>query len=162
MKAMHEYFCRFARWTARVLGHPFAFAAAVLAVVIWAAFGPVFHYNENWQLLINTGTTILTFLMVFLLQNTQGRDARAVQIKLDELIRAVKGARNELIDLENLSEEELTRYCAEFQEIHLRYAKVLEKHGKTVSLKAAVAEVTPEQKRRITSRRRRPEAARAT
>ncbi len=157
--SVNEYFCRFARSTAQILGHPLAFVVALLSVITWALLGPTFHYNETWQLWINTGTTILTFLMVFLLQNTQSRDARAAQIKLDELLRAVKGARNELINIENLSEEELSRYCSEFEDLHLRYAKVLGKRGKTVSLKAAVAEVTPEQKRRITSRRRRAEPA---
>ena len=91
-----------------------------------AALGPRLHYSENWQLWINTMTTILTFLMVFLLQHSQNRDTRAVQLKLDELLRAINGARNEFIDLENLSEQELAKYCREFQELHLRYARLIE------------------------------------
>lgn len=87
--------------------------------------------------------------MVFLLQHTQNRDSRATQLKLDELVRAVKGARNELIDIENLSEAEFRRYCTEFQELHLRYAKVVKKDGERIALKATLAEVTPEQKSRI-------------
>lgn len=127
---MNALFCRFARATALAVAHPVAFMLAVLTVVVWAATGPMLHYSENWQLIINTGTTILTFLMVFLLQNTQNRDSRAVQVKLDELIRAISGARNEMIDLENLSDEELTRYCEEFQLYHVNYAKELKERGK--------------------------------
>ena len=124
---MRELFSKFARTVAALAGHPAAFAAAVLGVVVWAALGPRLHYSENWQLWINTMTTILTFLMVFLLQHSQNRDTRAVQLKLDELLRAINGARNEFIDLENLSEQELAKYCREFQELHLRYARLIEK-----------------------------------
>lgn len=95
---------------------------AVLAVLGWAVCGPITHYSEIWQLWINTSTTILTFLMVFLLQNAQMRDTKAVHVKMDELIRAVQGARNELIDLENMSEAELDRYCAEFSRLHRHYS----------------------------------------
>lgn len=124
---MRELFSKFARGVSALAGHPAAFAAALFGVLLWAALGPRLHYSENWQLWINTATTILTFLMVFLLQHSQNRDARAVQLKLDELLRAVTGARNEFIDLENLSEEELARYCREFQDLHLRYARVIQK-----------------------------------
>jgi low affinity Fe/Cu permease len=92
----------FARRSSMVLGSAWAFASAILTIVIWGLTGPTFHYSDTWQLIINTGTTIVTFLMVFLIQNTQNRDAKAVHLKLDEVIRALKGARNELIDLENL------------------------------------------------------------
>ncbi|MEY2480675.1 MAG: hypothetical protein QOI04_1602 [Verrucomicrobiota bacterium] len=107
----------FARRSSRVLGSAWAFAAAILIIVIWGMTGPTFHYSDTWQLIINTGTTIVTFLMVFLIQNTQNRDAKAVHLKLDELIRAVKDARNELVDLEELSDEELRKLERQFQGI---------------------------------------------
>ncbi len=129
MKPIHEYFSRLSRTVALWVAHPLAFALAVASVLVWAALGPLLHYSDSWQLVINTSTTILTFLMVFLLQNTQNRDSRALQVKLDELIRAVEGARNEMIDLEDLSEEELTRYSQEFHDLHLHYAKELEQRG---------------------------------
>lgn len=120
-----EAFSRFARFLAVRLGHPLTFAAAVLLVAGWALLGPALRYSENWQLFINTSTTILTFLMVFVLQNTQNHDSRAAQVKLNELLRSIKGARNELIDLENLTEYELARYAEEFRELHEHYVKVL-------------------------------------
>ncbi len=110
-------FARFARWTARAAGRPASFAAAVAVVVLWLATGPLFHFSDTWQLVINTGTTIVTFLMVFLIQSTQNRDAQAVQIKLDELIRAVEGAHNALLDLEELTEEDLDRLRARYEEL---------------------------------------------
>lgn len=100
-------FNRVARWTANRSGHPFTFVLALLVVLTWAVTGPLFHYSDTWQLVINTGTTICTFLMVFLIQNTQNRDSVAMQLKLDELIRAVEGAHNVLLDLEELDQEEL-------------------------------------------------------
>jgi low affinity Fe/Cu permease len=93
------------------------FALACLVIVGWAVTGPMFHYSDTWQLVINTGTTIVTFLMVFLIQNTQNRDARAMHLKLDELIRAVKGARNKLVELEEMSDEELDHLHEEFQRV---------------------------------------------
>jgi len=138
---MQELFSRFARAVSALAAHPLSFVLAAGGVFLWALAGPHLHYSETWQLWINTSTTILTFLMVFLLQHSQNRDARAVQVKLDELIRAAKGARNELIDLENLSEEELTRYCREFQDLHLRSVKVLEKRGKHLEVTAGAAAV---------------------
>lgn len=124
---MHDFFVRLARWSSNLVAHPVAFITAVASVIIWSAFGPVFHYSDAWQFIINTSTTILTFLMVFLLQNTQNRDSRAMQVKLDELLRAVKGARTELVDLENVTEAELARYSDEFKKLHLRYAGALAK-----------------------------------
>jgi low affinity Fe/Cu permease len=118
---MIELFGRLARSTSSALGHPIAFALAVAIVVAWALTGPAFGYSETWQLIVNTGTTILTFLMLFLVQNTQNRDARAMHLKLDELLRALKGARNEMIDLENLTEVEIERYCGEFRGLHEKY-----------------------------------------
>ena len=102
------------------MGSPWAFLVAALIIAVWAVTGPIFHYSDTWQLIINTGTTIVTFLMVFLIQNTQNRDAAAVHLKLDELIRSVKGARNRLVDLEELSEDELEELRAEFQKVHAR------------------------------------------
>src|SRR5947209_3232020 len=102
-------FSRFARWTALTLGNPLAFALAILIIVAWAITGPLFHFSDTWQLIINTSTTIVTFLMVFLIQNTQNRDSEAIQLKLDELIRAVEGAHNGLLDIEEMAEEDLSR-----------------------------------------------------
>src|SRR5438045_256747 len=91
-------FSRFAKWMSKTLGHPLAFGTAVLIVIIWAMVGPIFHFSDTWQLVINTGTTIITFLMVFLIQNSQNRDSEATQVKLNELIRALKGADNNILD----------------------------------------------------------------
>src|SRR3954453_567032 len=104
----------FAQRSSVLLGSPWAFAAAVLAILIWILTGPTFHFSDTWQLIINTATTIITFLMVFLIQNTQNRDAKAMHLKLDELIRAIQGARNELVDLENLSDDELKKLEEQF------------------------------------------------
>jgi low affinity Fe/Cu permease len=107
----------FARRSSMVLGSAWAFASAILIIVVWGLTGPAFHYSDTWQLIINTGTTIVTFLMVFLIQNTQNRDAKAAHLKLDELIRALKGARNQLVDLENLSDEALTSLEKQFERV---------------------------------------------
>src|SRR5947208_6376257 len=107
-------FRRVAHRTAAEVGRPWAFATALFIILAWAVTGPMFHFSDTWQLVINTGTTIVTFLMVFLIQNTQNRDARAMHLKLDELIRSIKGARNHLVDLEELSDEELDRLQKEF------------------------------------------------
>ena len=100
-------FSRFAAAFARATGRPLAFLIAAMVVIVWAITGPIFAFSDTWQLVINTGTTIVTFLMVFLIQNTQNRDTTATQIKLDELIRAVKKARNEIIDVEERDDEQL-------------------------------------------------------
>lgn len=105
----------FARHSARALGSAWAFAGAVIVILTWIISGPAFHFSDTWQLVINTATTIVTFLMVFLIQNTQNRDAKAVHLKLDELIRALEGARNHLVDLEDLSDEELKKLEIQFQ-----------------------------------------------
>ena len=108
-------FSRFARWTAHATGHPAAFMLAALTIVVWLVTGPLFGFSDTWQLVINTGTTIVTFLMVFLIQNTQNRDSAAVQLKLDELIRTVNGAHNALLDLEELTERDLDRLRARYE-----------------------------------------------
>ncbi|HEY4491856.1 MAG TPA: low affinity iron permease family protein [Acidobacteriota bacterium] len=110
-------FSRFAKWTSRATGHPAAFMIAVLIIVVWGVTGPVFQFSDTWQLIINTGTTIVTFLMVFLIQNTQNRDSHAGQLKLDELIRAVNGAHNALLDLEELEDGDLERFRARYEEL---------------------------------------------
>jgi len=118
-----SFFSRFARGMSKMLGHPIAFGAAVLVVIVWAVLGPVFHFTDTWQLVINTGTTIVTFLMVFLIQNTQNRDSEAMQLKLDELIRAVKGADNSMLNSENLTEKELQQ----LQEHYTQLAQITQK-----------------------------------
>jgi low affinity Fe/Cu permease len=110
-------FGEIARRASALLGSAWAFAAACAAVIVWAATGPLFGYSDAWQLVINTGTTVVTFLMVFLIQNTQNRDSRALHLKLDELIRSVNAARNRLIDLEDCSDEELDRIKLEFDRL---------------------------------------------
>src|SRR5438034_9407476 len=112
-----SWFTRFAKWTARATGRPLTFTLAVLVIATWAVTGPIFGFSDTWQLVINTGTTIVTFLMVFLIQNTQNRDAEAIQVKLDELIRAIQGAHTALLDLEELEEEELDRIRANYEQI---------------------------------------------
>jgi low affinity Fe/Cu permease len=115
-----DAFRLFAHRSAIMLGSAWAFTGAVFVIVVWLLTGPTFHFSDTWQLIINTATTIITFLMVFLIQNTQNRDAKAVHLKLDELIRAVKDARNELVDLENLSDEELKKLEEQFQRMRKR------------------------------------------
>ena len=110
----------FAHRSSVMLGSAWAFTGAVLVIVVWLVTGPTFHFSDTWQLIINTATTVITFLMVFLIQNTQNRDAKAMHLKLDELIRAVKGARNQLVDLENLSDEELKKLEKQFQRMRKR------------------------------------------
>jgi low affinity Fe/Cu permease len=112
-----SWFSRFAKWTSRMAGKPATFFAAVLIIVVWAVSGPLFGFSDTWQLVINTGTTIITFLMVFLIQNTQNRDSEAMQVKLDELIHVTKGAQNALLDLEELEEEELDRIRDGYEKI---------------------------------------------
>ena len=122
-----SFFNRFAKWTARATGRPIAFALAIVVIIIWAATGPIFGFSDTWQLVINTGTTIVTFLMVFLLQNTQYRDSEAIQIKLDELIRAMEGAHNALLELEELDEKDLDRIRAEYRKLAEKARKDLKK-----------------------------------
>ena len=107
----------FAQRSSTLLGSAWAFCGAVLVIVVWLVTGPTFHFSDTWQLIINTATTVVTFLMVFLIQNTQNRDAKAMHLKLDELIRAVKGARNQLVDLEELSDNDLKKLEEQFRRL---------------------------------------------
>lgn len=120
---MNEVFRKFAASISRWAGSPWAFIVALLVIVGWAISGPLFGYSDTWQLTVNTGTTIVTFLMVFLIQNTQNREAKAINLKLDELIRAVKDARNNMVDLENATDEELDMLEHQFQQIGKRVSK---------------------------------------
>lgn len=108
-------FARFAKWVARETGHPVFFVIAVLIIVAWLVTGPLFKFSDTWQLVINTGTTIVTFLMVFLIQNTQNRDNAALQLKIDELIRAMEGAHNALLDIEELEDEQLEQFRGQYE-----------------------------------------------
>src|SRR5258706_15789030 len=123
--AFHRFACK----TSDIMGSPWAFLSAVLIIVLWALCGPMFRYSDSWQLVINTGTTIITFLMVFLIQNTQNRDAKAFHLKLDELIHAIKGARNEMINLENMTDDELEAIKKEFERIGGRRQEQLRAQG---------------------------------
>jgi low affinity Fe/Cu permease len=125
---MKEAFRRLACWTANGCGSPFSFFLALAVVLLWAATGPMFHFSDTWQLVINTGTTIVTFLMVFLIQNTQNRDARAMQLKLDELIRAISKARNELVDLEDQPDAQIDDLKQEFVEMRKHLENVGSPH----------------------------------
>jgi len=116
----YEVFRRFSHRVSHAVGTPWAFAVAAAVVVIWAVTGPIFHFSDTWQLVINTGTTIVTFLMVFLIQNTQNRDGQVIQLKLDELIRAVHSARNELVNMEGLSDSDLLRLQRQFEDLRKR------------------------------------------
>ena len=121
---MKEFFRKFSQKTSGLVGSPGAFFASVVLLVVWAVLGPIFHYSDTWQLVINTITTVITFLIVFLIQNSQNRDAKALHLKLDELIRSIKSARNSLVNLEELSDDELERLQKQFKRISERYTKI--------------------------------------
>lgn len=110
-------FSRFANWMSKFLGHAHSFNLAVLLILAWLLTGPYYHYSDAWQLVVNTGTTIVTFLMVFLLQNTQNRDTLALQLKLDEVIRSIKGASNEMLKVEELNDEELVELQKKYEHL---------------------------------------------
>ena len=126
----HRGFQRFARFAARVVGRPMAFALALCTIVIWAILGPIFHFTDTWQLVINTATTIVTFLIVFLIQNTKNRDSEAIQIKLDEILRATEGCHNAVLDIEELSEDELDQIKRGYTVLARKAAKEL-RNGKS-------------------------------
>jgi len=119
-KSFEQWFAPLAGRVAELSGHHLAFAAALVAVLVWAAFGPPMHYSDAWMLVINTGTTIVTFLMVFVIQSSQNRDTRAIQVKLDELIRATQGASNRLIDLEQLTPSEIAALQKEYLDLAVK------------------------------------------
>ena len=125
----YGFFRKLSHRVALATGAPWAFGASLLLVILWALVGPIFDYSDAWQLTINTATTIVTFLMVFLIQNTQNRDSQVVQLKLDELIRAVRTARDELVDMEDLSDEELHRLQAQFEILRQRAEGVRARRG---------------------------------
>ena len=125
---VNDAFRLFARRSSLMLGSAWAFAGALLVILVWLLTGPTFHFSDTWQLIINTGTTIVTFLMVFLIQNTQNRDAKAMHLKLDEVIRALKKARNEMVDLEELSDEELDKLEDQFRRLRTK----AETHGRNM------------------------------
>ena len=112
-----SWFTRFSKVTAHVTGQPATFFVALMVILVWGITGPLFHFSDTWQLVVNTGTTIITFLMVFLIQNTQNRDTEAIQLKLDELIRATQGANNLLLDLEELEDQELEDFRNRYESI---------------------------------------------
>ena len=126
-------FTRFAKWTAYATGRPIAFILAVAVIIAWALTGPIFDFSDTWQLVINTGTTIMTFLMVFLIQNTQYRDSEAIHIKLDELIRSTKEARNSLLDLEDMEDQELDRLRADYEKLAEQARNRLQERQETKS-----------------------------
>lgn len=121
--SLHKRFRACSQWISIAAGSPAAFLLACLCIIVWAVLGPLFHFSDTWQLVINTATTIITFLMVFLIQNTQNRDTRALHLKLDELLRGVEGARTNLVNLESLSDEELDLLQREFERLASRKVK---------------------------------------
>ena len=146
-----SWFTRFAKTTARAAGHPATFCVAVVIILLWAATGPLFGFSDTWQLVINTGTTIVTFLMVFLIQNTQNRDAQAIQVKLDELIRSIQGAHLALLDLEELDDQDFERICSDYREL-ARQARRDLRAGKSDT---DVREVGEAHRKEISEKRRR-------
>ena len=146
---VRDAFRSIAHATACAIGSPYAFAIAVLVVVVWAVTGPAFDYSDTWQLIINTGTTVVTFLVVFMIQNTQNRDSRAIHLKLDELIRALDTARNRMVDIEDVSDEELAELAKEFR-------RVRDEPDPQQAAAVAVASRAPGPR----PRRRRPDSAR--
>ena len=122
-KVVKDVFRKFSQSVSTVVGTPYVFIIAVLTIIGWGVSGPHFQYSDTWQLIINTGTTIITFLMVFLIQNTQNRDAKAIHLKLDELLKAVKGARTNLVNLENFDDDELADLQKEFEHLQKDYSQ---------------------------------------
>ncbi|MBD0373903.1 MAG: low affinity iron permease family protein [Pyrinomonadaceae bacterium] len=125
-----SWFTRFAKWISRAAGQPAAFALALSTIIVWGISGPFFGFSDTWQLVINTGTTIVTFLMVFLIQNTQNRDSEAIQVKLDELIRSAEGADNALLDLEEMEEKELDKVRDTYEKMAEQARNELEERKK--------------------------------
>ena len=146
MKKLSHWFGLFAKWAAHATGHATAFGLAAGVIVVWALTGPKFGFSETWQLVVNTGTTIVTFLMVFLIQNTQNRDTGAIQAKLDELIRATQGAHNALLDLEELDEKDIEHIRKNYRDLAAEARKAIEK-GLSDTDAHDVKEQAPKKKR---------------
>ena len=127
MWQMQEFFRKFSEKVSHATGTAYAFIIAVFIILLWIVSGPLFNFSDTWQLVINTGTTIITFLMVFLIQNTQNRDSKAIHIKLDELINSIHGARNQLVNIEEVSDEELDNLHTHFKTLHERYVREIER-----------------------------------
>jgi low affinity Fe/Cu permease len=127
--ALTQWYSQFAKAASRFSGRPSVFNFAVLSILVWLLTGPMFGFSDTWQLVINTGTTIVTFLMVFLIQSSQNRDTEAIQVKLDELIRATSGAHNELLDLEEMTEDELDRFRDRYEKLASRAREKLKRGG---------------------------------
>jgi low affinity Fe/Cu permease len=147
---VNNLFRKFAHKTSEIVGSPWAFIVATAVIVVWAIAGPIFHFSDTWQLTVNTGTTIITFLMVFLIQNTQNRDATAIHLKLDELIRGVKGARTGMVALEDLNDEQLARLKHEFDRMHQRFDDEGDEGGE-----GGEGDARPKQPRRRSSQKER-------
>lgn len=146
---MHEnssVYTRVARWIAQLSGRPITFLLAVGAVLVWLVTGPIFAFSDTWQLVINTGTTIVTFLMVFLIQNTQNRDTVAMQLKLDELIRATEGAHLSLLDLEKLEEKELAAFVRQYETLAAKGRAQLDKGRPDTGTPEVVTRTAPPEK----------------
>jgi low affinity Fe/Cu permease len=143
-------FTRLAKLTARAAGYPTTFCVAVIVILVWAVTGPLFGFSDTWQLVINTGTTIITFLMVFLIQNTQNRDSEAIQVKLDELIRSIDGAHLALLDLEELDDHDLDRICTDYREL----AKQARRDLRAGKSDTDVREVGPSHRKHVNEKRR--------
>ena len=143
-------FNRIANWASRIVGSPKATIVAFLIILIWAVTGPMFGFSDTWQLVINTGTTIVTFLMVFLIQNTQNRDSRALHLKMDELLRTTKGAHNVLLDFEELTEEELDKIRDKYEELAHKARKLLQqgKHDTSTPYVELLAEPAKRRKKK--------------
>lgn len=139
------WFTRFATSASRTTGRPGAFALASLIVVVWAASGPLFHYSDTWQLVINTGTTIITFLMVFLIQNTQNRDSQSIHVKLDEIIRSLEGAHNALLDLDEVDDEALDKIRARYSELGKKARAAVAAGGEDIGCEDVAEEPRVEQ-----------------
>jgi len=143
-------FTHFAKWTARAAGRPVAFVIALTVILMWAVTGPLFKFSDTWQLVINTSTTIITFLMVFLIQNTQNRDSEAIQIKLDELIRSMQGAHNALLDLEELEEDDLDRIRADYERLAKIARDELRRRKKDTGVPEVESGLRPRKSKRVT------------
>ena len=147
MPKAQRWFSRFAKKIERVVGHPATFALMLLVIIIWGVTGPIFKFSDTWQLVINTGTTIITFLMVFLIQNSQNRDTGAIQTKLDELIRAIEGAHNALLDLEELDESEIEHIRRDYRKLAEESRDAIQQGMKDTDCREIVHEMEEEKEK---------------